>query len=99
MRLLTNDYVPRAISHVVDNESKTETLGFSIFYGGWYAALRLGYGAEFLLWCIVFASILVGGKLIATSMLEAMQMRLSGGKPAAAEPVKAPEPAAPAVPA
>jgi hypothetical protein len=83
--------LPRIVSHVVDNESKTETLGFVIFYLGFYAALKLSYGAEFFLWCVVFSSVLVGGKLVTKSILEAMQMRLTGGKPTAPK-----EPGAPA---
>jgi hypothetical protein len=95
MRLLTNDYVPRAVSHLLDNESKTETLGFSIFYIGAARALKDPVsGANEFLWCVVFASILVGGKLVAKSILEAMEMKLGGGKPAAPAAAPAAEPKA-----
>lgn len=72
---------PRILSHVLDNESKSETLGFLIFIVGAVRAVKNpAAGADEFLWCVVFSSILVGGKMVAKTALEAMQLKVTGGK-------------------
>lgn len=93
---------PRIVTHVLDNESTTVTLGFWVFIVASLAAFLIHEGnahalnSDSWLWCVVLASILVGGKLVTKSLLEAMEMRM-GGKPDLSEP-EPPAPAAPATP-
>ena len=90
--------LPYIVTHVVDNESKTATLGFQIFYAstaGLFiplpgaAAAAHTIDANTWLICVAIASALIGGKLVAESVLEAIALKL--GKPAGAA---APAPAA-----
>lgn len=69
--------MPRIVSHVLDNESKSETLGFAVFV---VASVKPGVTADQWLWCTVVSSILVGGKMVAKSLLEAMELK-AGIKP------------------
>lgn len=91
---------PRILGHVLDNESKTETLGFLIFFAGTVQLFRNPLderaGMHFF-WCVVFSSVLVGGKLVAKSVLEIVEMKLSGGKPKEVPPDAPPTVPAPAV--
>lgn len=76
--------VPRLLLHVFDNESTTVTLGFWVFIVASLAAFVVAADRrltpETWLWCVVLASILVGGKLVSKSILEAIEIKL-GGKP------------------
>lgn len=78
---------PRIVTHVLDSESTTVTLGFWVFIVASLAAFLIHEGnghalsSDSWLWCVVLASILIGGKLVTKSLLEAMEMKL-GGKPA-----------------
>lgn len=93
---------PRILTHIFDSESTTVTYGFMLFivasFGAFVTKLL---SPDSWLWCAVLAGILIGGKLVAKSLLEAMNLKL-GGKPApevapaaAAQEVKdAPPPAA-----
>ena len=67
--------VPRILSHVFDNESKTVTFGYMLYasanYGAFLAKKAEGghvLGADEFLFLAGFASILVGGKLAAETM-------------------------------
>lgn len=67
--------VPRILSHVFDNESKTVTFGYMLYasanYGAFFAKKLDGghvLGADEFLFLAGFASILVGGKLAAETM-------------------------------
>ena len=92
------DYVPKILLHVFDNESSTNTLGFLVFFtatAGLFAKAIDGkthiIDADTWLLCVAIATILVGGKLAATSVLEAIALRLRSVTPppppaAAAEP-------------
>lgn len=94
---------PRIVTHVLDNESTTVTLGFWVFIVASLAAFLIHEGnahalnSDSWLWCVVLASILVGGKLVTKSLLEAMELKM-GGKPDLKEPPAPPAPAAPAAP-
>jgi hypothetical protein len=75
---------PRILAHVFDNESKSETLGFLIFFAGTVQVVRNPVSeaaASHFFWCVVFSSILVGGKMVTKAVLEAAEMKLNGGKP------------------
>lgn len=68
--------VPRILSHVFDNESKTVTFGYMLYASANYGAFvaKVGaegkhvLGADEFLFLAGFASILVGGKLAAETM-------------------------------
>jgi hypothetical protein len=68
--------VPRIISHVFDNESKSVTFGYMLYASANYGAFVAKTGAEGkhvlgadeFLFLAGFASILVGGKLAAETM-------------------------------
>lgn len=83
--------IPRLFTHVFDSESTTVTLGYWVFIVASLAAfIAKLLTPDSWLWCVVLASILVGGKLVSKSILEAMEVKL-GGKPALDEkpPVEA----------
>lgn len=74
---------PRLVTHVLDSESTTVTLGYWVFIIASLAAFVVKLlTPDSWLWCVVLASILVGGKLVTKSILEAMSLKLG----------KAPEP-------
>ena len=85
---------PRLLTHVFDNESTTISLGYLVFFAGVWGALfsrepgvnghpgAHSIPSDDLLWYVIFASILVGGKLVSNHLLEALQVKLGGGKPA-----------------
>lgn len=74
---------PRIVTHIVDHPSTTVTFGFMLFLTASVAAFILAkIGAEMWLWCVVLSSILIGGVKVSKSILEAMQMKLGGAKPA-----------------
>ncbi len=88
--------VPYIVTHLLDNESKTATLGFLIFgvaAVGLFVPLPGGHdhviAANDFLLCTFIASTLIGGKLVSEHILEAIAMKLGKPMPAA-------EPAAPA---
>ena len=95
--------LPYIVTHVVDNESKTATLGFQIFYvstvglfvpmPGAAAAAHIVDANTWLI-CVAVASALIGGKLVSESVLEAISMKLGGAKSAAAPAAEAPKAAA-----
>lgn len=68
--------LPRIVTHVLDNESKTVTFGYMLFasanYGAFIAKNAVTgahvLGADEFLFLSGFASILVGGKLAAETM-------------------------------
>lgn len=92
--------VPRLLVHIFDSESKTVSFGWWLFIVASCGAFLIREGqahalnADTWLWCVVLASILVGGKLVSESILGAVEMKLSGGKPKEVKP-DAPSPAAP----
>lgn len=90
---------PRIITHVLDSESTTVTFGFMLFIVASIAAfITKLLSPDSWLWCVVLASILIGGKLVTKSILEAIELKL-GGKPDLTEPPAPPEaPAPPKVP-
>lgn len=72
--------VPRILSHVFDHPSTTVTLGYMVFLaatGGLFYKRIID--ADTWLWCTCISSILVGGKLVSKSMLEAIQMKITKG--------------------
>ncbi len=88
--------LPRLITHVIDSDSKTETMGFLVFFSSHYGAFvaydigEAGRRVHVLsssewMWGMVIASILVGGKMVTRSLLEAMQVKMGGGRPADTE--------------
>lgn len=73
--------LPRIVTHVLDHESTTVTLGFMVFLaatGGMFYKRIID--ADTWLWCVFISSLLVGGKLVSNSLLEAIQMKSGGGK-------------------
>lgn len=68
--------LPRIITHVLDNESKTVTFGYMLYAGACYGAFiakgPAGVGhvlsADEWLFATAFSSVLVGGKLAAETM-------------------------------
>jgi hypothetical protein len=85
--------LPRIVTHVLDSESKTATLGYMVFLT---ATTGLFYGhiisADTWLICVAISSTLIGGKLVGETVL-AMKM----GRPTASEKeVKADAPVPPA---
>ena len=85
---------PRILSHVFDSDSKTATLGYMVFgvasYGAFIAREPSGQhvlNADTWLICTAISTTLIGGKLVAESVLEAIQLKLNGApKPAAPVP-------------
>lgn len=84
--------VPRILSHVFDNESKTVTFGYMLYasanYGAFFAKKLDGghvLGADEFLFLAGFASILVGGKLAAETMGARWGVK---SDPVSPEPVK-----------
>lgn len=73
--------LPRIITHVLDSESKTATLGYMVFLT---ATTGLFYNhvisADTWLMCVAISSTLIGGKLVGETVL-AMKL----GKPAPKE--------------
>lgn len=84
---------PRLVSHLFDHPSTTVSLGLWLFivasWGAFLAANDRKLSAENWLWCVIFASVLVGGVRVGKNILEAMAMRVSGDK--AADVLKAKE--------
>lgn len=90
---------PRLVSHVVDSDSKTETLGFLVFFAATYGAFFVKetdgtrvvhvVTSDQWMWSNVISSILIGGRMVTRSLLEAMQLKTTGKMPAA-EPEPAP---------
>lgn len=77
--------IPRILTHVLDHESTTVTLGFMVFLaatGGMFYKRIID--ADTWLWCVFIASLLVGGKLVSNSLLEALQIKTGAKAPPAA---------------
>lgn len=78
---------PRIVTHILDSESTTVTFGFMLFIVASVGAFIIHEGlnhaltSDTWLWCVVLSSILIGGKLVTKSLLEAMELKM-GGKPA-----------------
>ena len=90
---------PRLVSHVIDSDSKTETLGFLIFFAATYGAFfvaEIGDGgrkihvldADKWLWSMFISSTLIGGKMVSKAILDGLATKMNGGKVPAAEPEK-----------
>ena len=65
---------PRIVTHVVDSESKTATLGYMVFLtatAGLFKAHLIS--ADTWLICVAISSTLIGGKLVGETVL-AMKM-------------------------
>lgn len=79
-------HVPMLLIHIFDSESKTVSFGWWLFIVASCGAFLIKEGtqhalnADTWLWCVVLASILVGGKLVSESILEAVELKL-GKKP------------------
>ena len=77
---------PRIVTHVLDSESKTATLGYMIFVvatAGLFKARLIT--ADTWLLCVAISSTLIGGKLVGETVL-AMKLGKDAPKPPAAEP-------------
>lgn len=87
---------PRILTHIFDSESTTVTFGFMLFLVASIGCFIIHEGAahalnaDTWLWCVVLASILIGGKLVTKSILEAIELKL-GGKPDLTEELPAKE--------
>lgn len=85
--------LPRIVTHVLDSESKTATLGYMVFItattGLFYAHV---IDADKWILCVAISSTLIGGKLVGETVL-AMKI----GRPTASE--KEVKPDAPVTPA
>lgn len=77
---------PRIVSHVLDSESKTATLGYMVFVvatAGLFKARLID--ADSWLICVAISSTLIGGKLVGETVL-AMKTGKSSEKPNASAP-------------
>lgn len=76
--------LPRIVTHVLDSESKTATLGYMVFLT---ATTGLFYGhiisADTWLICVAISSTLIGGKLVGETVLA---MKLGKDVPKEAKP-------------
>lgn len=77
---------PRIFSHLFDHPSTTITLGLWLFivasWGSFFAVTDRKLTPDMWLWCVILSGILVGGVKVTKSLLEAMEMKLGGAKPA-----------------
>lgn len=86
--------VPRILSHIFDNESKSVTFGYMLYasanYGAFVAKGVDGkghvLGADEFLFLAGFASILVGGKLAAETMGARWGLKVPAETPHPSEP-------------
>ena len=80
--------LPRIVTHVLDSESKTATLGYMVFLT---ATTGLFYGhiisADTWLICVAISSTLIGGKLMGETVLA---MKLGKNPPPEVKPDAAP---------
>lgn len=88
---------PRIVTHLLDHESTTVTFGFWLFIVASFAAFFVAgdrkLDASDWLWCVILSSILIGGVKVGKSMLEAMALKLGGGKPSDVKEEKTDDPA------
>lgn len=86
---MTNWRWPRIVTHILDHESTTVTLGYMVFLaatGGLFHKRIID--ADTWLWCVFISSLLVGGKLVSNSVLEAISMKINKTPPPKAEEPK-----------
>lgn len=79
---------PRIVTHVLDSESKTATLGYMVFVvatAGLFKARLID--ADSWLICVAISSTLIGGKLVGETVLA---MKTGKNAPAEAKPDAAP---------
>ncbi len=98
---------PRAVTHVLDSDSKTATLGFMIFgvaTAGLFMPLPGPAAAHIInsndwLICVAIASTLIGGKLVSEHVRETLALKLGVPAPAANLKEVNPDAAQPTAPA
>lgn len=77
---------PRLVTHLFDHPSTTISLGLWLFlvasWGAFIAASDRKLTPDMWLWCVIISGILVGGVKVTKSLLEAMELKLGGAKPA-----------------
>lgn len=88
---------PRLVSHLFDHESTTVTLGLWTFIIASVQSIRAPqqYTAEIWLWSLGLCSILVGGVRLGNQMIEALSIKMNGGKLPPEAPKKEAKPDAP----
>lgn len=98
MRLIPEGWRwPRIVTHILDHESTTVTFGFMLFIVASLAAfIAQQITSDLWLWCVVFSTILIGGVRAGKDILAAMELRLTGKKPAEALKEDKPDASSPA---
>ena len=80
--------LPRIVTHVLDSESKTATLGFMVFVTATSGLfLKRLIDADTWLLCVAISSTLIGGKLVGETVLS-----MKTGKTAPSDKPSAPVP-------